>query len=177
MPPTAGLVAKFFIFTAAYEGGLGWLAVLGLGSVGLPLSAVFARAGFRVLGFDVDPERVARIQRGERVLSHLGHGLVSELVGSGRFEATADPARDMPEPEERAPDAQVQARAELRALLDQLDEDKRAVVVLYEIEGFSMKEVAEMLGCPLQTAYSRLHAARDRMIAEYQSKRVGGMAR
>ena len=69
------------------------LAVLGLGSVGLPLSAVFARAGFRVLGFDVDPERVARIQRGERVLSHLGHGLVSELVGSGRFEATADPAR------------------------------------------------------------------------------------
>ena len=30
VPPTAGLVAKFFIFTAAYEGGLGWLAVLGV---------------------------------------------------------------------------------------------------------------------------------------------------
>jgi RNA polymerase sigma-70 factor (ECF subfamily) len=94
-----------------------------------------------------------------------------------RERATADPARDLPEPDERAPDAQVQARAELRALLDQLDEDKRAVVVLYEIEGFSMKEVAEMLGCPLQTAYSRLHAARDRMVAEYQSKRAGGIAR
>jgi RNA polymerase sigma-70 factor (ECF subfamily) len=94
-----------------------------------------------------------------------------------RERATADPARDLPEPEERAPDAQVQARAELRALLDQLDDDKRAVVVLYEIEGFSMKEVAEILGCPLQTAYSRLHAARDRMVAEYQSKRAGGIGR
>ncbi len=69
------------------------VAVLGLGSVGLPLSAAFVRAGFRVLGFDVDAERVARIRRGEPVLSHLGQGLVAELVGSGRFEASDDPAR------------------------------------------------------------------------------------
>jgi RNA polymerase sigma-70 factor (ECF subfamily) len=94
-----------------------------------------------------------------------------------RERATADPARDIPEAEDRGPDQQVQARAELRALLDELDDDKRAVVVLYELEGFSMKEVAEMLGCPLQTAYSRLHAARDRMVAEYRSKRAGGMVR
>jgi len=93
-----------------------------------------------------------------------------------RERATADPARDLREPDEQAPDAQVQARAELRALLEELDEDKRAVVVLYEIEGFSMKEVAEILDCPLQTAYSRLHAARDRMIAMYRSRRAGGMA-
>jgi RNA polymerase sigma-70 factor (ECF subfamily) len=93
-----------------------------------------------------------------------------------RERAVADPARDLAEPEERAPDAQVQARAELRALLDELDEDKRAVVVLYEIEGFSMKEVAEILDCPLQTAYSRLHAARDRMMAMYRSRRTGALA-
>jgi len=93
-----------------------------------------------------------------------------------RERATADPARDVAEAEGRAPDAQVQARAELRALLEELDEDKRAVVVLYEIEGFSMKEVAEILDCPLQTAYSRLHAARDRMVAMYRSRRAGGVA-
>jgi RNA polymerase sigma-70 factor, ECF subfamily len=50
------------------------------------------------------------------------------------------------------------------ALLDEalnaLDDDKRAVFVLYEIEGLPMKEVAEAVGCPLQTAYSRHHAAR-----------------
>jgi RNA polymerase sigma-70 factor (ECF subfamily) len=48
----------------------------------------------------------------------------------------------------------------LDTLLDQLDEDKRAVFVLYELEQVSMAEVAQLVGCPLQTAYSRLHAAR-----------------
>lgn len=60
-----------------------------------------------------------------------------------------------------------QARADSRrllgTLLSQLDEDKRDVVVLYELEGFTMKEVAEIVGCPLQTAYSRLHAGRERL--------------
>jgi RNA polymerase sigma-70 factor, ECF subfamily len=93
-----------------------------------------------------------------------------------RERAVADPARDIPESEERGPEAQIQARTELRALLDELDDDKRAVVVLYEIEGFSMKEVSEILDCPLQTAYSRLHAARDRMATMYRSRRAGGMA-
>jgi len=53
-----------------------------------------------------------------------------------------------------------QARATLDRLLDALDDDKRAVFVLYEIEEVPMNEVAEAVGCPLQTAYSRLHAAR-----------------
>ncbi len=53
-----------------------------------------------------------------------------------------------------------QARAKLDAILGALDEDKRAVFVLYEIEQVTMQEVADAVGCPLQTAYSRLHAAR-----------------
>jgi RNA polymerase sigma-70 factor, ECF subfamily len=48
----------------------------------------------------------------------------------------------------------------LDATLDRLDEHKRAVFVLYELEELTMNEVARALGCPLQTAYSRLHAAR-----------------
>jgi RNA polymerase sigma-70 factor, ECF subfamily len=48
----------------------------------------------------------------------------------------------------------------LDAVLDELDHDKRAVFVLYEIEELSMSAVAVMLDCPLQTAYSRLYAAR-----------------
>lgn len=53
-----------------------------------------------------------------------------------------------------------QTRALLDAALDTLDAEKRAVFVLYEIEELPMAEVAEAVGCPLQTAYSRLHAAR-----------------
>ena len=48
----------------------------------------------------------------------------------------------------------------LDAVLDELDDDKRAVFVLYEIEQLPMSDVAEAVGCPLPTAYSRLHAAR-----------------
>jgi RNA polymerase sigma-70 factor (ECF subfamily) len=48
----------------------------------------------------------------------------------------------------------------LDAALDQLDDDKRAVFVLFEFEQVPMVEVAQAAGCPLQTAYSRLHAAR-----------------
>ena len=48
----------------------------------------------------------------------------------------------------------------LRALND-LDESKRAAFVLYEIEELTLREVAAVLDCPLQTAYSRLGAARD----------------
>lgn len=52
------------------------------------------------------------------------------------------------------------ARALLDLALDDLDDDKRAVFVLYELEGLEMHEVVALLGCPLQTGYSRLHAAR-----------------
>lgn len=53
-----------------------------------------------------------------------------------------------------------QTRALLDRLLDGLDDDKREVFVLYEIEELGMREVAEIVGCPVQTGYSRLHAAR-----------------
>jgi len=57
------------------------------------------------------------------------------------------------------------AREQLDAILAALDGDKRAVFVFYEIEELSMNEVAEIVGCPLQTAYSRLRAAREHVEA------------
>lgn len=59
------------------------------------------------------------------------------------------------------PDTFVESRAVVLELLGVLDDDKRQVLVLYEIEGLTMREVADVVGCPLQTAYSRLHAARE----------------
>ena len=67
-----------------------------------------------------------------------------------------------------------EARAELDAILSVLDDDKRAVFVLYEIEQLDMNEVATAIGCPLQTAYSRLHAARARVVEEAQRRRQQG---
>lgn len=55
------------------------------------------------------------------------------------------------------------ARDRLASILDRLDDDRRAVFVLYEIEQLSMREVCEVLGCPLQTGYSRLKVAREQV--------------
>jgi RNA polymerase sigma-70 factor (ECF subfamily) len=55
----------------------------------------------------------------------------------------------------------MQARIELDALLDELDLDKRAVLVMYEIDRLECKEIAEVLGVPVGTVHSRLDAARN----------------
>lgn len=60
-------------------------------------------------------------------------------------------------------------RERLRKLLETLDEAQRDVFVLYEIEGLSMKQIAEVMQCPLQTAYSRLRLARTAILAAYQT--------
>jgi RNA polymerase sigma-70 factor (ECF subfamily) len=78
-----------------------------------------------------------------------------------RERATDSPPIDTGERSGAEPDTSVESRAFVQHLLGELDEDKRTVLVLYEIEGLTMREVAEVVGCPLQTAYSRLHAARE----------------
>lgn len=55
---------------------------------------------------------------------------------------------------------QRQRNALLHRVLSELPEPRRQVLVLYELEGLGMSEVADMIGVPLQTGYSRLHAAR-----------------
>lgn len=64
-----------------------------------------------------------------------------------------------PEQAQSAEDGEL--RSKLLSLLAELKSEQREVFVLYEVEELSMREVAEAVGCPLQTAYSRLHAARD----------------
>jgi len=73
------------------------VGVMGLGYVGLPLAMSFCEGvgGFgcgvgRVIGFDVDEEKVGMLGRGEAYLPHLGVERHRALVSCGRFEATAD---------------------------------------------------------------------------------------
>jgi RNA polymerase sigma-70 factor (ECF subfamily) len=51
--------------------------------------------------------------------------------------------------------------AVLQSLLDTLDVDKRAVLVMFEIEELSCAEIGAQLGIPTGTVYSRLHHARE----------------
>lgn len=69
------------------------IGVIGLGYVGLPLVAAFHKAGYPVIGFDVDPRKIEMLLRGENYLKHLGQDLVKNMVAAGRFDATTDMGR------------------------------------------------------------------------------------
>ena len=66
------------------------VGVVGQGYVGLPLGLVFWEAGFHVIGFDVDPPKVAAINRGESYIQHIGPERMKAAVASGRFRASGD---------------------------------------------------------------------------------------
>lgn len=88
-----------------------------------------------------------------------------------RERATDNPPVDTGERTGDEADTTLESRAFVQELLGELDDDKRAVLVLYEIEGLTMREVADVIGCPLQTAYSRLHAARDLLREAWERSR------
>ncbi len=84
------------------------------------------------------------------------------------------PARDASASEEVAEPTSIappEERGEVLALLDMLDEDKRAVLVLHAIEGLTMEEVADALQIPLGTGYSRLRAAKKQLAAQLETER------
>jgi len=54
--------------------------------------------------------------------------------------------------------------ATLDRMLAKLPTKKRTVLVLFEIEGLSAKEISEVVGCPENTVWSRLHHARSEMV-------------
>lgn len=74
-------------------------------------------------------------------------------------------AAAVPEPERGDPMAQREAQRLLLSLFDQLDDDKRAVYVLAELEGMTAVEIAEGLGANVNTIYTRLRAARQQLRA------------
>lgn len=85
-----------------------------------------------------------------------------------RLEVTvADPEPDRPD-EGRAPDelvASQQVRSRLQAALSALDIHQRAVVVMHDLNGIPVPEIAASLDVPLNTVYSRLRLGRAKITA------------
>lgn len=65
------------------------LAVVGLGYVGLPVACAFARKLPRVIGFDIDPERVGELRSGRDRTGEVAR----KDLRRRNFECTTDPAR------------------------------------------------------------------------------------
>jgi UDP-N-acetyl-D-glucosamine dehydrogenase len=67
--------------------------VVGLGYVGLPLVMELIRAGYRVLGFDVQRKVVDALNAGRSHIQDIPSDAVAAAIKTGRFSATADLAR------------------------------------------------------------------------------------
>ena len=96
--------------------------------------------------------RYRRRTKRREIYDELSAGPVSELsVSSEAVSALSDPDSNALRP---------LLAAELEVALDTLPEDQRSVVLLADVEEFSYREIAEIVGCPIGTVMSRLHRAR-----------------
>ena len=66
------------------------IAIVGLGYVGLPLALQFAKNGQKVLGLDIDPDKVTALNRGESYIKHIEAAEVQQQVQAGSFAASSD---------------------------------------------------------------------------------------
>lgn len=66
------------------------IGVIGLGYVGLPLAVEFARAGLKVIGFDLDHSRVEVINNGRSYIPDVPTEIVGTLVERGKLSAASD---------------------------------------------------------------------------------------
>lgn len=66
------------------------LGVVGLGYVGLPLAVEKAKAGFHVIGFDVQPQKVDMVNQGHNYIGDVVDSDLKKIVEEGMLRATTD---------------------------------------------------------------------------------------
>jgi UDP-N-acetyl-D-glucosamine dehydrogenase len=75
---------------AKIENRTACIGIVGLGYVGLPLAVEFAKAGFRVIGYDVSKRLTEQLMRGESHIQDVPNTELAPLVKSGKFVATTE---------------------------------------------------------------------------------------
>jgi UDP-N-acetyl-D-glucosamine dehydrogenase len=66
------------------------VGVIGLGYVGLPLAVEFARAGFDVIGMDVQARKVDHLNAGRSYVKDVADSTIAPLIESGKLRGTTD---------------------------------------------------------------------------------------
>lgn len=66
------------------------IAVVGLGYVGLPLALEFAKKGFKVLGLDIDKDRLSHIDRKQSYITDVPDKELKAVLSGGRFKVSDD---------------------------------------------------------------------------------------
>jgi RNA polymerase sigma-70 factor (ECF subfamily) len=108
-----------------------------------------------------------RVASAHRRRSHVRRELATPGLDESHHTDLANPEEDL---------AEHQRRRILEELLDELDVEKRALLVMFEIDELPCEEIAEILGVPVGTIYSRLHAARkafQKSVARFRARTKG----
>ncbi len=119
--------------------------------------------------------------RGDSSVRTWIYGICRNVAADARRQSAAQ--REIPVAE--LPDAIVQpaqegalwvkqAHDQLVLALDCLDEDQRMVFVLFELEQLEMQEIAAAMQAPITTCYSRLAAARNKVLSRIRRGRQFG---
>lgn len=66
------------------------VAIVGLGYVGLPLAVTHARAGYRVIGLDDNPQKVTQVLEGRSYIPDVDQKTLGDLVAQGMLTATGE---------------------------------------------------------------------------------------
>jgi len=66
------------------------VGIIGLGYVGLPLAVEFAKAGFDVVGVDLNESKTRKVREGESYIPDVPTAELSSLVEKGKLTATSD---------------------------------------------------------------------------------------
>jgi len=90
---TATATAPADILVGKAQDRTALIGVVGLGYVGLPLAMEFARAGFRVLGFDVNKQVVQGLSGGTSHIQDVSSADVTRFLKGDKFAATTDLGR------------------------------------------------------------------------------------
>ncbi len=93
-------------------------------------------------------------------------GVAAKVAGRARSRRQLRTFFGFFDEEARPHDARLEALQLVHRCLDGLSPKKREVLVLFELEGLSGPEIAEALGCPLKTVWTRLHHARRELEVE-----------
>ena len=68
------------------------VVVVGQGYVGLPLAMRAVTAGYDVVGYDLDPERVKRLQAGESLVEDVASDVLTAALDSERYQVSSEPS-------------------------------------------------------------------------------------
>lgn len=120
---------------------------------------VFVIASRRLREIQVGAERSFLFQTAARVGSDARRAFGRSKERVGVEEAVADVRDSSPSPEDQM--QRKRALEMLDEIVASLDEKQRVPFTLFELEGFEVKEIAEMLGVPVGTVASRLRLARE----------------